>query len=404
MHVQFGSEEKLNDCADYKWLTSDEAKPWLAECAQAGESSARLQQRLRKSLTAEQARLVVWQVALRRKAVEKFGDSAAVMFFTDLALQQSTDRWVASYKASRFQSGTPILDYCCGIGGDLLALARQASTTGWDRAPEMVLFAQANLRAWNLETKSRVLLGSVEDHPPETEHQWHLDPDRRTDGRRSTHVEWHSPNAQTIKTWLRTAPTGAIKLAPATELSDEWEAQAELEWISRGRECRQLVAWFGDMAKFHGLRRATKVVGESCESFLGNPSETAELAESIGAYIYDTDPAIRAAKLTGALAMSQKLSALSSGESYLTAESRIDHPLLSCFKVTDRIGLRMPDIKALLRSRKIGELEIKTRGVSTNPQQIRQAVKLSGNNSATLLLTRHGKREIAILAERVSTG
>ena len=40
----------------------------------------------------------------------------------------------------------------------------------------------------------------------------------------------------------------AIKLAPATKLPPDWIARCELEWISRDRECRQLVAWHGNLA------------------------------------------------------------------------------------------------------------------------------------------------------------
>ena len=124
----------MTELADYQWLVSEAAARWLAECAESTEPSHRLQERLRKALPIERARLVVQQTELRHKAVEKFGELAGRMFFTDLALQQSTDRWVAAYKASRFGNAGSIVDCCCGIGGDLLALVGDGPTTGWDRA------------------------------------------------------------------------------------------------------------------------------------------------------------------------------------------------------------------------------------------------------------------------------
>ncbi len=359
------------------------------------------------------------------------------MFFTDLALQQATDRWIAAYKARRFHDDGPITDYCCGIGGDTIALAERSPTIGWDRAPEMALFAAANLRAWNYDAKGQVFVGAVEDHPPAAHEQWHLDPDRRSAGRRSTQIQLSSPNEETILAWLAAAPNGAIKLAPAAKPSAAWQSQAELacgaavpaaavvvrpsrlrqagetpapqvpaeyEWISRNRQCRQLVAWFGELAQSPGLHRATMVTANSYHSFVGDPKSLADVTDTVGDYVFDTDPSIRAAKLTGALAQSLNCAALTPGESYLTANAPTEHPLLSCFRVQEVLPLRIPAITKHLRSLGIGELEIKTRGVALSPEELRKKCKLSGTASATLLLTRQEKREIAILAEREYAG
>jgi hypothetical protein len=390
----------LTEIDDYQWLVGEEAGRWLSECAQSEEASHRLQERLRKAMTPERARLIVEQVGLREKADEKFGEHAHHMFFTDLALQQATDRWIAAYNAARFRADQPIVDYCCGIGGDLVALAERAPTIGWDRAPEMAIFAEANLRAWNRAARARVKVGAVEDHAPGNDQQWHLDPDRRVEGRRSTHLQWHSPSEVTIASWLDTAPHGAIKLAPAAELSSDWQARAELEWISRNRQCRQLVAWFGDLTASHGLRRATVVSLTNRHSFLGDPNVTAELSEVVGEFVFDTDPAIRGAKLTGALALFLTCSVMAPGEAYLTSGQMSDHPLVTCFRVADVLPLRIPTVGKHLRSMGIGELEIKTRGVSASPEDLRKKLKLNGSKSATLLLARQGKREIAIIAHR----
>lgn len=402
--ARFSNEATLKSNDDYEWLTGDEAGRWLSDPALSELSSEAVQKRLRKVLSAERARLLAWQSGLRRKGVEKFGAIAESMFFSDLALEQATDRWIARYKAARFRRDRSVADYCCGIGGDLLALAERGTVTGWDRSPEMVILARANLRTCGLASRGEVRLGAAEEHPPEPELSWHLDPDRRTDGRRSTLIQWHSPNDETIDGWLSQSPNGAIKLAPAAELPVEWQTRAELEWISRGRQCRQLVAWFGELAESSGQRRATVVHNEEHQSFVGSPNQSPELAESVGRYVYDTDPAIRAAKLTGALADAVGCLVLAPGENYLTSETVVEHPLLSCFRVRDVLPLRMATIKKYLTGHGIGELEIKTRGVSTNPEMVRKGVNLTGSDSATLLLTRQGKREIAIVAEREVAG
>jgi hypothetical protein len=387
----------LTDLADYQWLVSDEANRWVAGCA-GQEPSPRMQKQLRKELSSERARLVAEQAILRQKAVKKFGDIAAQMFFTEIGLQQATDTWVAAHKATRFRADQPIIDYCCGVGGDLLALAGRSPMVGWDRAPEITIFARANLRAWQREADVRT--GLVEEHPPQPDEQWHLDPDRRVDGRRSIQFQWHSPSEEIIQNWLQRSSSGAIKLAPAAELSAEWQESAELEWISRDRECRQQVAWLGALAQSPGKRCATLVTTETHASFVGEPDVPTELADAVGAYVYDTDTAIRAARLTGAIAESLQCHVLTPGESYLTADYRAVHALISCFLVLEVMALRTADLIKHINALQIGELEIKTRGVAVRPEELRKKVKLSGSKSLTLLLTRHGKKEIAILAER----
>src|SRR5436190_21529535 len=110
----------------YRWLTSENAEPYLAT-ATAELSAASLVRRtakLRKSLSAEQVHLVLEQVDLRRRAKEKFA-AADRMFFTSKSLMQASDEVIAAYKAARFPTGGRFADLCCGIGGDLLSLAGQ---------------------------------------------------------------------------------------------------------------------------------------------------------------------------------------------------------------------------------------------------------------------------------------
>ncbi|QEG35656.1 class I SAM-dependent methyltransferase [Bythopirellula goksoeyrii] len=394
----------MTEFSDYHWLVSDEARPWITTAAESDLPSHRLVENLRRSLSTERVRLVVEQVGLREKASEKFGSLARQMFFTDRALQQATDLSIARHKAQRFSEGGEIVDYCCGIGGDMLALAERGSVVGVDRDPIMAILADANLRVWKLDKSASMKTATSEECPPTIGSRWHLDPDRRVDGRRSTHPEFHSPSESTIDSWLEASPHGAIKFAPAAVLSHNWQEQAELEWITRARSCRQLVAWFGELAESPGMRRATVIQNQGLEfqtaSFVGDPLCEAPLAESISDYVFDTDPSIRASRLTGALAVELGCEALFPGEAYLTANHAGNSPLTSCFKVIDALPFRVPKLAKYLQSLGIGELEIKTRGVSTSPEELRKRLKLVGDRNTTLLVTRQRKKEIAILAER----
>ncbi len=393
----------LADLADYEWLTGSEAARWLEELAPTKEPVHRQLSRLRKTLTAERARLVVQQIELRQRAATKFGDLAARMFFSNLALQQATDLRTARYKASRISSKIPVVDYCCGIGGDLLAFAQRGPATGWDRVPELAHLAKANLRAAQIDATSNVCLGEVESQTPNAGEIWHVDPDRRIEGRRSTQIQWHSPGPELLDRWLISSPSGLLKLAPAAVVPERWSQHAELEWITHDRQCRQQVVWFGELASASGQRRATVLLKNSealAASFVGAPNVPSPIINKVCRYVYDTDPALRAAHLTGAFAVDWGLLALKSGGSYLTSDRLVSHPLLSCFEVLDQFPLRMATLSKHLRSLKVGQLEIKKRGVDTDPEQLRKQLKLSGSESATLLLTKIGNSEIALLARR----
>lgn len=397
----------MNELNDYAWLTACETAPLLEELAVDTAPLHSQLNRLRKFLRPEQARLAVGQVALRHRAHDKFGELAARIFFTETTLEQSTDLWIARYKASRFPQGATAIDFCSGIGGDLLGLASRGRTIGYDRCEIIALLANANLRAAGLSDNGEVCVGTAEDHPPGLSDHWHVDPDRRTDGQRSTQLRWHAPNEETISRWLRDSPHGGIKLAPATQIPEDWEETVEQEWISRNRECRQLVLWSGSLARDPGQRRAIRIAPSDesgkdlrVDSYVGRAKVEANLTTNIYEFVYDTDPALRAARLTGSLACDLGLSVFGTGPSYLTSQQRIEHPLLSSFQVLDQFPFREKTLAQYLQQRAVGTLEIKKRDIEINPEGLRRRLKLHGDNQATLLLTRIGKREVAILADR----
>jgi hypothetical protein len=384
---------------DYAWLIGDEGAPWLERLARDERTELQQLDALRRDLSAERARLVVEQVALRRRAAEKFGDLAGRMFFTRTLLEQATDIAIARYKATRLTRGANngIVDYCCGIGGDLLPLSQASLTTGWDRSEVACLLAKANA------PDATVNLGDVEEQIPPRGMAWHVDPDRRASGRRTTAISAYAPGPETIARWLVANKCGAVKLAPAAVVPPEWE-QGELEWITRDGECRQQVAWFGPFVEAPGRRFAT-IVGQHgpADMFSGEPEVFVPAREEVGQHVYDPDPSILAGHLLGALASELGLNPLGHGGAYLTSDEYRYSSFAAAFRVRDCLPLRLATIAKYCTAHGIGRLEIKKRGVATAPESLRRRLRLSGDNVATLLLTRIGKREVAIVAERVAS-
>ena len=385
-----------SDIADYEWLTGDEACALLNDLAEDAAPLHTAVARLRGRLPPARTHLLVEQVELRRRATAKF-TQAARMFFTRVGLEQATDEWVAGYKAERF-FGWAAADLCCGIGGDLLALAGQGTAVGVDRNPIAAHFAAAN-------TGAAVHIANAVDYDLNDITAWHIDPDRRPNGRRTTSLDSCQPDLAAIGWLLGQVPHAAVKLAPATKVPAAWTARCELEWISRDRECRQLVAWHGNLARSPGQRRAT-VLPTACglapRTLIGPPHQPIRLRDDVDSYIFDIDPAVLDAGLKGVLALEHDLSALGPGPTYFTGPRPIDDAALAGFEVADVLPLQLRKLTPYLRERGIGQLEIKKRGVDIDPEKLRRDLKLRGDNSATLLITPIAGRPIAILAQRAS--
>ncbi|HEV3339994.1 MAG TPA: class I SAM-dependent methyltransferase [Pirellulales bacterium] len=391
------------DYADYRWLVTEPAGRWLAELGSAPGETLRAASRLRREFSATRAHLLLEQISLRRRAKAKFARPER-MFFTPLGLEQATDEWVAACKAARFsRCGSTVRDLCCGIGGDLLALARQGPVLGVDRHRLAALLARANCQRDD-QHGADVVVGDAA-HVPAVMAAWHLDPDRRPSGRRTTHVELHEPGLPTIERLLRACGDGAIKLAPAARWPAAWNAVSELEWISRGGECKQLVAWFGSLAGAAGRRRATVVLGDEIpprvRTLAGDAGQPAPLAGKIGRYLAEPDSAVLAAGLIGTLAAEHGLGAVAAGAAYLTGDRAFVDPALDWFEIAESLPFDIKRLKALLRQRRIGRLEIKQRGVAADPDKLRQQLDVPGDETATLILARLGKRVTAFLSHRV---
>jgi hypothetical protein len=400
--------------ADIRWLIGPEGAAWLDRLGPDAAATPAVVAGLRRDLSADRVHLLLEQIELRRRAREKFA-SAGRMFFNRVGLEQATDEDTAAWKARRFPAGERVADLCCGLGGDLLALAARGPALGIERDECVALLAEANVRSLEYDAnQTTVRVEDAASFDVGDFSAWHIDPDRRPAGRRTTRVELHQPGPDVIERLLVRCPAGAVKLAPAATLPDGWEARAELEWISRDGQCRQLVAWFGALAARPGARRATmlasaergagKAEGEVPRMVCaGPPYIEPPLAPGVGRYLFEPDNAILAAGLTGVLAAEHGLAAIAPGIAYLTGDAPLADRALACFLVTDVLPFDLRRVQSLLRQRGIGRLEIKKRGAPHDPAEVRRRLQPSGDGQATLILTRIAGRVMAIMATRPAT-
>jgi hypothetical protein len=385
---------------DYRWLVSTVAEPYLAAATAWSGSLVVLTQQLRKDLSAERTHLVLEQVELRKRASAKFR-LAERMYFTRQLLEQATDERIAAYKAKRFAAGGHAADLCCGIGGDLLALAQRGPCVAVDRDPIALLLAEVNCRSSGgdvlFETSDvRDVLDTLDVAA------WHIDPDRRSSGSRTSRVEFSEPGRDTLLRLIEHCDAGALKLAPAAELDSLLAAWAESEWISSRRECRQQVAWLGELAQQTGAHTATSISNDGeATSFTGSPKASCEVSKPLR-FLFDPDPAVVAAGLLGAVASAFDLGAVSTGVSYLTGDSPVETSLLTPFEIEEVLPLDSKRLRGMLRDKQVGRLEIKVRGVKVKPDDLRRQLQPRGEREATILIFQSDGATRVALAHRLS--
>jgi hypothetical protein len=89
------------------------------------------------------------------------------------------------------------------------------------------------------------------------------------------------------------------------------------------------------------------------------------------------------------------------GIAYLTSDAALTSPFVQTFRIREQLPSDVAQLAKALRSRGIGTLEIKKRGVDVDPATLRTKLKLRGDDAATLVLTRIGAKRVALLADRV---
>ncbi len=392
----------LPEIADYQWLVGDEGLAWLEKLRDARQPSVGQVKSLRRTLNARRTHLLLEQVELRVRARDKF-PQANRMFFTRKALEQATDGPIALYKAARFPRHVPLADLCSGIGGDLLAIAPRGPTTAVDHDPVLKVLAEANCRAFGVPLE-RFETCDVRSLPLGRFAAWHIDPDRRATGGRTTRVMDAEPPLEVLAGLLEECGQAAFKLAPASEVPMAWQQHGERQWIGSRRECRQQVLWFGQLAEHPGLHTATMLDSHGLPSrtLVGEPSRTIEIADRLGRYLYEPAPVVRAAHLTAALAMQAGLGAIAVGQDFLTGDRLVHDGLLSVFEVEEVLPFDLRKLRGMLRRRDVGQVEVKKRGVDVDPASLQKRLSSAGQRAATLLLIRCEDVVQAILAQRMT--
>ncbi len=392
------------DTETFEWLLTDQGQQLLTIAAEAwadhdGDPVRAAAAVRRTESDPERAAAALTQVSLRVRAVPKFGADAVHLYFTPDALEQSTRARVATHRAGRAAAVGPasVVDLGCSVGGDLIAFARAGLTAvGVDLDPVRVAMARANLAALGLDGAVAVADATTLDLGPFG--LAFADPARRSGRGRSFHVEDWTPPWSFVEQLL--ARDSAVKVAPGIP-HDLVPAGVEAEWVSDAGALKEAVLWSGRTASCE--RRAT-VLGDGGLASLTEEDDPHRGAErpvvDLGEYLYEPDDAVIRAGLVTAVAAGVDGGLLDPHIAWVSAAAPFRTPFARGFRVLEEVPFREKGLKAALRSRGIGTLEIKTRGVDVVPEQLRRRLQLRGTESATLVMTRIAGAGRALLVER----
>lgn len=397
-------QEDPTDVADLRALLTPEGRRLLARLpAYAPATALAVGAALRREgLDERLVATAMTQARLRARGRAKFGDLAERLLFTEDGLQQATRPTVAALHAGRYLSAgvADVLDLCCGIGGDLLAMAAAGlAVTGVDRDPMTCAVAEANLAALGLDGRARVRCADVTEVDVSAAGALFVDPARRSGRGRTFDPRAYSPPFDTVLAMADAVAATGAKLAPGIPHA-VLPTAAEAEWVSDGGDVLECGLWFGPLAS--GVaRRATllpsgaTVTGDGSRRTPGGTGRSNGVG--VGRWLHEPDGAVIRAGLVAEVAEPLGGALLDPTIAYFTTAAPTPSPFTTAYEVTDVLPFGLKRLRTLLRSRGVGTLTVKKRGTAVQPEALRRQLRLSGDAEATIVLTRVAGRQTVLV-------
>ena len=409
----------------------------LAAEADGGATPLALAVRLRREYPADLVAAATAQHELRLAARAKFS-RAMQMLFTRAGYEQSSAEPIARYRAARFGGARRVADLCCGIGGDLLALASGREALAVDRDDVHARLALHNAAVYGQAENTRAVVADVRDIRLDDLDAVFIDPARRSGpgtaparpdgapaaagggsarsggasgpprrfrtGQSEPPLDWCFALAERV-------PAVCVKAAPglpAGLIPNGWEA----EFIADGRDLKEAVLWSpalatAPVAGSGGPRRALVMSGAETHALVACPGDAVPVTEP-GEYLLDPNPAVTRAGLVEDLARSLAAGGGPDGRpdgspggdggsdvakidpqiAFLTLDRPVQTPFARTLRVLDSAPWNEKRFARRLRELGIGAADIRRRGLAGDVDQIHRRLKLAGPNRATVVITR----------------
>lgn len=376
-----------------------------------GADSLRLTEQLRKAgYSPDVVAAALTQSRLRAKAAAKFGPFAEHMVFTAAGLEQATRLSVAARHAQRFVDAglVKVVDLGCGLGADSMALAtldREVTAVELDE----VTAAAATMNLLPFPTARVVNADASFVDTTGYDGVW-LDPARRTTTTSGTSrlfdPEAFSPPLSFVRELADSGKPVGVKMGPGMP-HESIPSTCEAQWVSVDGDVTEVTLWFNALRR-EGVRRAALLIGPRGAAEMVSHAEfgagpTAVIGEPVG-YLYEPDGAVIRAELVADLAAHLGGHLLDPMIAYICGPTLSDTPFARAYRVLEVRPYNVKALKAWVRSEGIGVLDIKKRGTSVTPEEVRKQLLTGsgkGRKKATLVLTRIGDERVVIVVEPV---
>jgi hypothetical protein len=386
---------RTGDHGRWAALTTAEGRELMALLAAervTDETTLRLSERLRARFPAALVADGLTLQRLRDRAAAKFS-RAQDMVLTRDGLEQASGEAVARHRAARLAGAGPVADLCCGIGGDLVALAARGPVLGVDRDPLHAWMAGHNAAVYGVAEQVRTEVADVRAVDLTGTAAVFVDPARRSERGRTRDGE---PPLAWCVGLVERVPRVAVKAAPGldrTAVPPGWEA----EFVAVGTDLKEAVLW--SPAGAEAASRATVLFDGGKHTLLPAPGAEVPVDEP-GEYLLDPNPAVTRAGLVAELARSTGTWQIDERIAFLAAAAPVTTPFARTLRVLDSGPWREKKLAARLRAFDVGSVDIRRRGLAGDVDALRKRLARAlkgGTRRATLVMTRARDRPWALI-------
>ena len=329
--------------------------------------------------------LVLEQALLRERARAKH-PRGHELWWTAAALEQASSYDLAAHRARLFDR--PVLDLCCSVGGDLLALPQ--GSTGVDLDETRLLLARANAEVLGRDVHLVRADAAALRLPPDRDVV--VDPARRAGGRRVFDPRAYAPPLDLVRSWRERVRSLVVKVAPGID-HDALPDDLEVEVVSLRGDVKEAVLLAGAVRT--GARRTATLLPRG-DVLRDDPVERPPVRPP-GRWLLEPDGAVVRAHLVAQLAAQVGGWLVDETIAYVSADARSPTPYGKWFEVLEVLPFGLKALRERLRTHDAGPLVVKKRGTAVEPDVLRKQLRLAGSREVTVVLTRAAGRQVAMI-------